>query len=226
MKKILFAGTALVTLAVSSPLYAADMAFKAPWDPGYSWSGCYLGGQVGGGFMKDNVVANDSEGSSSYNNTGDPIFHAGGAIAGGQLGCNYQYRQAVFGVEGEGWWSNLTDRYTDSYTDFYPSSGSGTETYAYNYQSTLVNRWDMAISLRAGWAFDRLMLYGKAGFVWGKFNYSQIHMERLTPTIPVASIANICPIIPAARFCRECCLASAWNTRLPIIGPQGSRQIT
>ena len=122
MKKILFAGTALVTLAVSSPLYAADMAFKAPWDPGYSWSGCYLGGQVGGGFMKDNVVGSDSEGSSSFNNAADPIFHAGGATAGGQLGCNYQYRQAVFGIEGEGWWSNLTDRYIDNYTDFSTSS--------------------------------------------------------------------------------------------------------
>ena len=28
----------------------------------------------------------------------------------------------------------------------------------------------MALSLRAGWAFDRFLLYGKAGFVWGKFN--------------------------------------------------------
>ena len=46
----------------------------------------------------------------------------------------------------------------------------------------------MAISLRAGWAFDRLMLYGKAGFVWGKFNYSQSYGE--TDSYSVGGIYN------------------------------------
>ena len=53
MKKILLAGSALLAAASVNPSLAADMAFKAPFDPGYSWSGCYIGAHGGGGFMKD-----------------------------------------------------------------------------------------------------------------------------------------------------------------------------
>lgn len=168
-------------MASINPSLAADMAFKAPWAPGFSWSGCYIGAQGGGGFMKDSMTGSvglDSEGigglstsDSSY--YGDPIFHAGGGTVGGQLGCNYQWGQAVLGVEGEGWWSSLTDRYTDnSTTTVFDPGSSFTQTFAYTDQSTLTNRWNMAISLRAGWAFDRVLLYAKAGAVWGKFNFS------------------------------------------------------
>lgn len=125
----------------------------------YSWTGCYIGAQVGGGFMKD----------SENGNSSDNIFHAGGAIAGGQAGCNYQIRQFVFGLEGEGWWSGISDPSTSSNTEI----TDGVVTDSYSDQSLVKNRWDAAFSLRAGWAFDRVLLYMKAGGAWGGFTISQ-----------------------------------------------------
>lgn len=159
MKRILLASSTFLALAAANPSFGADMAFKAPWAPGFSWTGCYIGAQGGGGFMKD-----------SYNgSSGDDIFHAGGAIAGGQLGCNYQYQQLVLGIEGEGWWSGVTDPYTNNSSLNVPSVPGS---FSYNEHYTATNRWDAALSLRAGWAFDRVLLYAKAGAVWGKFDFS------------------------------------------------------
>ena len=52
MKKLLL-GAALLTLGVA-PVFAADMAVKArPMAPPvmvYNWTGCYIGGNIGGAF--------------------------------------------------------------------------------------------------------------------------------------------------------------------------------
>jgi len=51
MKKLLLAGTALGGLAFAGPALAADLPVKAPpivAPAVFSWTGCYIGGQVGG----------------------------------------------------------------------------------------------------------------------------------------------------------------------------------
>src|SRR5438067_1685657 len=51
MKKLLLAGTALGGLALAGPALAADLPVKAPpimVAPAFSWTGCYIGGHVGG----------------------------------------------------------------------------------------------------------------------------------------------------------------------------------
>jgi len=171
MKKLSVAGMAALAASLAAPAMAADVdlppaVFKGP--PPivhvFNWTGCYVGGQLGGGFMKDSEVDSHD----------DPIFHGGGAIAGGQAGCNYQAQQFVVGVEGEGWWSGLKNKSTFNQTTTFtggdiidPSTGTETAT---NFTETK-NRWDAAVSLRAGYAVDRLLFYGKAGVVWGGFNF-------------------------------------------------------
>ena len=51
MKKTLLAATAIAFFGASSAAFAADLAYKAapaPLAPGYSWTGFYLGANLGG----------------------------------------------------------------------------------------------------------------------------------------------------------------------------------
>ncbi len=55
MKRFAIAVAALAA-ASSSPVLAADMALKAPQAPvpiAYTWTGCYIGGNVGGIWARD-----------------------------------------------------------------------------------------------------------------------------------------------------------------------------
>jgi outer membrane immunogenic protein len=112
MKALLFSSTAaLATLGVVAAASAADIArpppppvTKAPaLAPPYNWTGFYLGINGGYGF-----------GRSTWD--GLPAsFNVTGAMAGGQLGYNWQFGQFVYGLEGDGDWTNL--RGTASPTD-------------------------------------------------------------------------------------------------------------
>jgi outer membrane immunogenic protein len=69
---------------------------KAPaMVPPYNWTGFYLGINGGYGFGRSNWDGLPA----SLNVTG--------AMAGGQLGYNWQFGQFVYGLEGDGDWTNL-----------------------------------------------------------------------------------------------------------------------
>ena len=170
MRKLSIACIALGAL-VAGPAMAADLGLPAlkappPLAPAYSWTGCYLGVQGGGGFMHD----------SNVDNSDDPIFHGGGAIAGGQAGCNYQIQHIVLGIEGEGWWSGLSNKSTDNSTT---TTTVGTDIFTETRTSfdQTRNRWDAVLALRGGYAVDRVLFYGKAGVVWGGFSFSNANSD-------------------------------------------------
>jgi outer membrane immunogenic protein len=134
------ASAALAVLAVT-PATAAPPAI-------YNWTGCYIGVNAGGGLMRDSFT-------DSSNGTGGT-----GGVAGGQVGCNYQSGMAVFGVEGEGYWSGIKD----SMSENGPFS---------SFERDARNKYDFSIAGRLGAAFDRTLIYGKAGWVWGQFDFGQ-----------------------------------------------------
>jgi len=150
MKKLL-ATTSFLVLGSASVL-AADMPMKykpAPImaAPVFSWTGCYVGVHAGGGAMRD---------SYTYAN-------GTGGLAGGQVGCNYQDGNWVFGVEGEGYWSGIKSTYSN-----WPSFSNGE-----GYTLTAKNKSDFTIAARVGITFDRTLVYGKAGWAWGHFNFNE-----------------------------------------------------
>jgi outer membrane immunogenic protein len=151
MKKLL-ASVLFVVLGSATGL-AADLPMKAmPYGaaaPVFSWTGCYIGVHAGAGVMRDSVGASMVAGND-YTGTG--------GLAGGQLGCNYQDGNWVFGAEGEGYWSGMKA------TDARSSS-------TFRDADTDKNKYDFSIAARAGIAFDRTLVYGKAGWVWGKFDF-------------------------------------------------------
>ncbi|HEY0222999.1 MAG TPA: outer membrane beta-barrel protein [Pseudolabrys sp.] len=108
--KRLFAGVVLAAVLAAVPAMAAS-----PLPIPYSWTGCYLGGNAGF--------------AAAHNDWFDPLAgidngenNSSGAVAGGQIGCDYQAGAFVFGAQANFDWANLKGshlytgdpRYTDS----------------------------------------------------------------------------------------------------------------
>ena len=91
MQKLLLGSVALIVM--SAPVLAADMPVKAvPLPPAWSWTGCYVGLNVGYGwarFSKSDVVRV----SPTPFTFADFDFDDDGAAGGVQTGCNWQNGQ-------------------------------------------------------------------------------------------------------------------------------------
>ena len=154
MKKLLVSSVALVALAMASPSLAADLPVKAPMPPVvvpvyYSWTGCYVGGNIGAAWR-----GGDGWRDTTFNRDWGGGDNNGRFIGGGQIGCNYQFDRFVIGAE---WDADWTGRRDVNATVFVPGVGTLAATGgASGYVST--------IAARFGLAFDRVLLYGKAGF--------------------------------------------------------------
>lgn len=102
MKKFLLAACAVAAFAAVDTANAADMALKAapPPAPVYSWTGWYVGVNIGGSFGK----ANDTV---TYGAPAVPFPPAStsadldGVIGGGQIGYNWQANSWLFGLEAD-----------------------------------------------------------------------------------------------------------------------------
>src|ERR1700686_1784588 len=91
--KLAFAAGVLLALGATGAASAADLAVKAR--PVVApiiatpWTGCYIGGNVGGGWTKINTdrVSSDVAGPApaNYGSEKDSGF-----IGGGQIGCDFQ----------------------------------------------------------------------------------------------------------------------------------------
>jgi outer membrane immunogenic protein len=149
----LVASTFLVAASLTSA-NAADMALKAPPPPVINWSGCYFGGHIG--------VAWDDLRMTDVGNAGGTAFAAGGVagqtfdldntsvIGGGQVGCNYQTGQFVFGLEGDLGGIGLHGALLDPHTASNTMVGIGSGLYG-------------DITGRAGVAWGGALLYAKGG---------------------------------------------------------------
>jgi outer membrane immunogenic protein len=101
MKRLVFAGSALVALALGSAnatdLAPRPMLTKAPvMAPVYSWTGFYIGlngGYSWGKSSTDFTVTGVPAGSASQN--------MNGWLGGGQIGYNWQVQTWVFGLEAD-----------------------------------------------------------------------------------------------------------------------------
>ena len=132
-----------------------------PAAPIYSWTGCYIGVHGGGGAVSDTFVNTSFDGNNNF-------LHGGGAFAGGQIGCNYQNGNFVFGLEGEVW-SGLTN------PQYFISPGDTQNIFTRN-------RWSADVAVRAGLAFDRALFYGKAGIAEGRFAFSEADIDGALAT--------------------------------------------
>jgi outer membrane immunogenic protein len=146
----------IVFCSLAAPAIAADASVPvlyqpAPVRPLYSWTGCYIGVNAGGGGApKTWVDVNGTFVPFAGQSLGDHT--ARGVVGGGQLGCDYQIGSFVFGIQG-----------------LYDLTGMK----ANNYQSSrffLNNSFVQSIATltgRVGFTVQpTILLYAKAGGAW------------------------------------------------------------
>jgi len=152
-KRSLMLLAAAIGLAASQAS-AADLPRKAPVytpppPPPITWTGCYLGANVGGVFS--NRSADFGFGTISADNSG----FAGG----GQIGCDYQFA-------GSGWvigFRNMFDGTSLNRGGTFINGAGDVVTVDFR------NNWFDALTGRLGYAFaPGWLLYGQGGAVWAK----------------------------------------------------------
>ncbi len=106
-------------IAFAQVVSAADLPLKAPPRAAapavFSWTGCYVGANLGGGWTKHHLATdappfppnliNDTA-RTAINNAGLASLSHGGITGGGQVGCNWQpttagWSSLVLGIEGD-----------------------------------------------------------------------------------------------------------------------------
>ena len=110
MRKLLFAHAAALAVTLAGPAIAADLPMKSevPYvAPPFSWTSCYVGGHVGGGFARKDMtdpvqlVQDSFLGAGSTIGTTTASTSPTGVVIGGQIGCDYEIASSVvFGIEG------------------------------------------------------------------------------------------------------------------------------
>lgn len=147
----LLGSVSALALAVVAPANAADLAVKAPPVPVFSWTGCYVGAHAGWGWGNK-----EFNGSTSFYYS---KFSTDGALAGGQLGCNYQIPASnwVIGIEGSGSGADI--------------NGSGVTTWptVTSAKTTALG----SVTGRIGWNGwnPQNLFYVKGGWAWANNSY-------------------------------------------------------
>jgi outer membrane immunogenic protein len=144
-----FAGAAQNALAADLPQPAPypppqAPATYVPAPPAFSWTGFYIGANAGYGFS--NGSGTFTPGPTSFSVSGN------GFLGGAQAGFNYQMGGLVIGME----------------ADFQGSTGSGSLTTPGGViTATAKDPWFGTFRGRVGYAFNRFMIYGTGGGVYG-----------------------------------------------------------
>ena len=126
-----------------SPVYAPTA---------YNWTGCYLGGHVGG--LTGTTQWSDPLGNfGPFLNNTDIDFTS--ATYGGHAGCNAQFGQVVIGLEGDWSWASVNEFFLNDLAAM---------------DAGFRSRFDSYGSLRGrlGYAFDRWLVYGTGGWAFSK----------------------------------------------------------
>ncbi len=202
MKRLLLATTAVM---IGGQACGADLRLpvKAPAAPvsAFSWTGCSLGVHVGAGW-----------GRSTFSDPNSPNFliappggeievdQGSGALGGVHVGCDYQFASHwVAGIGGDFSWANIEGHATD------PFFGG-----KFNAPITLTAKTDSVATAtaRLGYAFDRLMFYGKGGAAWSRNTYGVQNAVSWGGPFP-----NVCVVPSGLAFVFIACNPSGTDTR-------------
>jgi outer membrane immunogenic protein len=112
--------------------------------PYYSWTGFYIGGNIGEAWANGRVTDTFTGASWATNRSG--------AIGGAQVGGNLQMGNFVLGIESDFAWTAL----------------NGTGSVIGGFQGSANTTWMTTVAGRFGVAMDRLLVYGKAGGGWAQ----------------------------------------------------------
>jgi outer membrane immunogenic protein len=203
MKKLLTGSVAAAALVSASMAYAADLpvykAPPAPLCPTCNWSGFYIGANAGGSlgwdrssdtatFSAPGVVAAISPGIVNPALSAGYLHAPAGAVAGGQIGFNWQFGNWVVGVEGDWDWTRQRDGF-DAVS--FIASTTSSNFAQINYHNDEHMKWLATARARLGWAHNCFFWYVTGGGAWAELesNYS-FFAPGATPGggVPLASV--------------------------------------
>jgi outer membrane immunogenic protein len=176
MRTLLLAGAGLIALLGGSSS-AADLArpgpVYAPLPPliaVFTWTGCYIGGNAGG------ILAHSDWSDTFVGDFGSNT--PSGALGGVQAGCNYQAGGFVVGIQGDYDWTSING----SVANGIPAAVTFQLTDQVQLKSLA------SVTGRVGQAWDRFLVYVKAGGAWLQGNYS--FQTFGTPVAPTVSLTQ------------------------------------
>jgi outer membrane immunogenic protein len=180
MKRVLLGVLGLSSLLIASPFQpasAADLAYKAPPPPVqmWSWTGFYLGGELGGSWLRDRLTETTA---ITPPMTGSATNYDGGVAGGGYAGYNWQLNNVVVGLEGdiEGTGINRTSNcLVENFGAGNAAPGTcfpATSGYSFNTQLP----WQASIRGRLGYTWGQSLVYvtGGAAFADIQTSYTQV----------------------------------------------------
>jgi outer membrane immunogenic protein len=176
---------------IPPPVYAA---------PPYSWTGIYVGGNLGAGWggLSD-ANFSDTLGSSFTGSTNAQF--AGGA----QVGANYQFwGGVVIGAEAMFDWFTVSHNNPVTATD-------PTGTVAANV-GPVDARWATTLTGKFGYAWDRVLLYGKGGGAWVATSSPSISIAGGGPA-SFSSVNNTTTSTWTVGFGLEWAFSGNWSAR-------------
>lgn len=164
-----FLGLVAVGALVAAPAMAADLGMPlkappAPVAPVFSWTGFYIGGNLGGSWGDvPETFAIPSLGTAFGTTT-----HPDSIIGGGQIGYNYQINQIVLGIE-----ADLDDR--NGKSSFSCSVLAPTGCVPASASPLTLNdeqNWLGTVRGRLGVAWNRFLVYGTGGLAYGNVEHT------------------------------------------------------
>jgi outer membrane immunogenic protein len=157
--------------------------YKAPPAAVFSWTGCYVGGNAGwigdidrkrydlamaGGYIDPaNGFGRDPDARARLSHSYSP--NGSGFTGGVQAGCNYQMASFVWGVEADFNGSSLRETIN---ANFGPSATRLGLASSHTESVTNDLNWFSTFRGRAGFAWDRLLIYGTGGAAVARFKSS------------------------------------------------------
>jgi outer membrane immunogenic protein len=187
---------------------------KAPQQPTYQWSGCYVGLNLGGGASGTNFDSAVDPGTHLLDP--DPAVVAGsgsgahsgdGLLAGGQAGCNLQSGMLVAGLEGDfdyfhsnAWFSNGSNTLSDGVTPF-------------TIKQSLTTNYLATIRPRVGIAADQNLAYLTAGVAFTRVSYLETYSDGAVPPGSGSAAASKSLVGWVAGTGWEYALADHWMFR-------------
>jgi outer membrane immunogenic protein len=195
VRKLFVAGVTVAALS-AAPAMAGELPIIAPsYAPLYrappiialSWTGCYLGGHIGGSFVDkkfgqfvDTAVPSTFGAPTSFAISDPSIdLNSTGLLGGGQVGCNFQFAgNWVIGFEADASGANQQGGgdgrlQTESGDLIGPGPVITTGVSSTGFASSRTDFIATATG-RLGYTFGRLgegMVYAKGGAAWARDNY-------------------------------------------------------
>jgi outer membrane immunogenic protein len=196
----------------ATPVYAPP-----PSAPIYSWTGFYVGGNIGYGWGSRTVsfTPNDlnvfvASCGGSFGSTCPPpaSFDIKGALGGPQAGYNWQFNQNwLLGIETDFNWSRLKGTGTDSFL-IVPGLFPGPS----NFVASQNVEWFGTVRGRLGFLpTTNLLVYGTAGFAYGRVGENVALNSQPSANGTLAGFSFVCLSGPNCFLGSSSRMAAGWT---------------